>query len=136
MSKAREYRGMRTDNGEWVYGAYVSKNWYPSPEEFDYTGTVVEESNIISYADDCLWVAVIPETVGQDTGMKDKNGKSVFDGDIVKTRDDVYFCVWDEYNYEYMFRNEKEDFGIAYVSSEDVEIIGTVYKNPELLGGM
>ena len=127
MREIRGYRGMRTDNGEWVYGDLIhgvkdqkGLAWIWQEEE---DGIGVNEYQ------------VIPETVGQDTGMKDKNGKSVFDGDIVKTRDDVYFCVWDEYNYEYMFRNEKEDFGIAYVSSEDIEIIGTVYKNPELLGG-
>ena len=128
------FRG-KTADGKWVKGAYVSQNWYPSDDEFDMKGIVVDESNIICYDEDCLWYRVIPETVGQFTGAKDKNGTKLFEGDIVKTDEGVYLCVWDEYNFEYMFRNEHEEIGIVCVSWLDFEIIGNIHDNPELLKG-
>ena len=140
MSKIREYRGMRTDDGKWVYGAYVAYNWYPTVEDGDteITGVVVEESNIIDYEDECLWNLVIPETVGQAIGKTDVNGKKVFDGDIVKLHleDGVEIgqIAFDEKSYRYVF---VEEGGTPYGIDNTVklEVIGTVYEHPELLGG-
>lgn len=139
MSKTREYRGMRTDNGEWVYGAYVAKNWYPvdsEKEEFD--GVVVEEANIIDYENDCLWEHVIPETVGQCIGKNDINGKKVFDGDIVKLYledgTELGYIAFDEKSYRYVFVGiDGHPYGID--NTVKLEVIGTVYEHPELLGG-
>lgn len=77
---------------------------------------------------------VIPETVGQYTGLTDKNGKKIFEGDIVKTNNLFYVCFWDDCNFEFGLKNNKEDFGIAY-APHDIEVIGNIHDNPELLGG-
>lgn len=128
MNKAREYRGKRIDNGEWVYGAYSDYNWHPDEG-------VVKEPSIINYEDDCLWCQVIPETVGLDIGIKDRNGKSMFDGDIVEYREEYGQIEYheDEAMYVVSFDTWFTDFD--HICGIDVEVVGNVYDNPAMLGG-
>ena len=78
-------------------------------------------------------VEVDPSTICQCTGLKDKNGKLIWENDIVKINGVVYICFWNESNFEWGFKNNAEDFGVAYVSSDEINVIGSVIDNPELL---
>ena len=74
------------------------------------------------------------DTLGQFTGLADKNGKKVFEGDIVEViHEGVYRCRWDEGNFEFGLTNGTESFGIAYISPHDIVVIGNIHDNPELL---
>lgn len=123
MEREILFRGKRIDNGEWVEGNYIF-------EDFDRVG-IHQIGTIIQ----CF---VIPETVGQFTGLLDKNGNKIFEGDIVrrfnsKEQEVMRYAVkWntdccmfvlmceDTYLGEY-----DTDFTVFY--GEELEIIGNIY---------
>ena len=84
---------------------------------------------------------VISETVGQFTGLTDKNGNNIFEGDIIKVNhnssyENPLLCEWDSYNACFKF-TDKNDYDCAYyLNQKDLsqnEVIGNIYDNPELL---
>ena len=129
MQRTINFRGKRVDNGEWVYG-YFTKY---SP--------VAKGSIIETDIDD---FQVIPETVGQFTGLTDKNGKEIYEGDICKVLYSsigfqidvmgvVYWGDWSMSYQIYLLPNQDE-YKLADYKS-DIEVIGNIHDNPELLGG-
>jgi uncharacterized phage protein (TIGR01671 family) len=120
-----EFRGKRTYNGEWVYGYVCCYGW-------------VDEKNtyiVPDYASALYSLEVDPETIGQYTGLADKNGTKIFEGDIVllKGDEEPYQVAFDESCFQVYGNN------ICYVMNNfydyEFEVIGNIYDNPELLGG-
>ena len=138
------FRGKRTDNGEWVEGAFC-------PKDCDMPfGPMVDKPSIIKLDDPCsgFWFEVDPNTVGQFTGLMDKNGKRIFEGDVVaqswydfdEPADDsfgeVVFSVSDcSFSVLDLNKNEIMSMGHGCAYHYEVEIIGNIHDNPELLEG-
>ncbi len=123
------FRGKRADNGEWVEGYYTKKlcgeyinNQFMESEK-DFIITYFSSGGITSHE-------VIPESVGQYTGLTDKHGTKIFEGDIT---DEGIIEYW-EGKYVVMQSNGQcwDDLFWCY---NKIEVLGNVHDNPELLGG-
>lgn len=133
------FRGKRVDNGEWTYG---------------YLFVCGDRCYILGgmSGDNPIKEEVVPETVGQYTGLTDKNGKKIFEGDIVKYNlwDDkfdycevkfgYFYAAMDSYNggpalgfYLADINGKADDIGFFENLYKFVEVIGNIHDNPELL---
>lgn len=121
------FRGKRKENGKWVYGNYaVTDN--NEKQHFIFQNKVFE-------------FEVDPETVGQFTGLTDKNGKKIFEGDILREayhpEQDV-IIEWSDGSFRFRRANKPKDYGYSCTCCVQnavgrLKIIGNIHDNPELL---
>lgn len=140
------FRAKNGNNAEWVYGHYVHQ--YGADMIYLPDGTDRE------YGFD--YYHIIPDTVGQYTGLTDKNGKKIFEGDIWIDTDDDYvvyvvefknaqFCFtcygWKGMLMEYGYDEYAGGWGevdclpMTDYNIDTIEIVGNIHDNPELLKG-
>ena len=111
------FRGKRTKNGQWVTGLL----WHH-----------VDKASLIysDELDDKVWVN--PQTVGQFTGLTDKNGKRIFEGDIIKLDDEEIRVIrYDDKCAGYYFNGDS--CGLCVSRENERMVIGNIHDNPELL---
>lgn len=112
------FRGKRIDNREWVEGFYLYTEENTHPVIIDMK---------------CLSHIIIPETVGQFTGLTDKNGKKIFEGDIVKYENKIYEIKYLEKYARFAPSNEHSIFMVC--AFNHLEVVGNIHDNPGLLKG-
>lgn len=128
------FRGKDSITKRWVYGALVQQQDDP----------LKEKAFIISYSNyqfgdfsEAVMHEVDPETVGQYTGFVDKKGKKIFEGDILSIYNSKAFLFAVEWNNQYVLKcttNGVSDNILNVIESpEDVEVVGNIYDNPELI---
>lgn len=131
MTRETLFRGKRIDNGEWVKGFYVCvlDTHYIMTGKFDSLTNGIINSEAYK---------VDPSTVGQFTGLCDKNGVRIFEGDIIEYTDgcnDWLGAVkYDGDDAQFVVRfigGDVESFDNLY--SGDCEVLGDIYDSPELL---
>ena len=122
-------------NGEWISGEWVQG--YYSALKAPSTGEIKH----VIFSFDRAADYVIPETVGEYTGLTDKNDKLIFEGDICRAKDTIHngavqikgavFKVMQKKGCWIICHNEEWDF--LYTNAKDIEVIGNIHENPELL---
>ena len=120
------FRGKRVDNGEWAYGDLLHCD---------------DETEIYSESVGKNGGYVVPETVGEYTGLTDKNGTRVFEGDIIdvaynpnyggvaKERIGTFKVGFEDGRYVY----EDGEGYFLFTESDEIIVIGNIHDNPELL---
>lgn len=132
MSEQREilFRGKRWDNGKWCYG-----DLFNEPH-----GVVVIHHLVEPDKTKRCRFAVIPETVGQYTGLKDNNGTRIFEGDIVHVHDTLVKCTVPHHEFDGIVSFADGSFCVVaneYIGYRwmdyDVTVIGNIHEDQELL---
>ena len=122
-----KFRGQKTTHGVWAYGSLVYSNEIQTAIYFQ-TGSGLVKS--------MEWVYVNPETVGQFTGLYDKNEKEIYEGDILKVQGlgekiEVRFVRG---VFAFLWNGDLDDEApINAPTQEWAEVVGNIHDNPKLI---
>lgn len=131
------FRGKRVDNGEWVYG-FLCKTYSPMNPK---TRDAIMHSNLENGYPEYSCAEINVATVGQYTGLTDKNGKRIFEGDIIsvaRAESSGIFSVRfiERYAAFGLYDDQSEQYIDMFHSLSGLyTIIGNIHDNPELLKG-
>jgi uncharacterized phage protein (TIGR01671 family) len=127
MMRDYKFRAKRKDNGEWVKGDLIRSRiaveaWINTHNLVTRKGEFIQP------------VPVDPSTVGQYTGLPDKNGVEVYEGDILQDPDDRIFTVaWNRGAASFELRSRASYCLFVQRYIDLLQVIGNIYDNPELL---
>lgn len=131
--KMIKFRAKRKDTGEFIYGWYVEcpfGRWPVTPAIID---------SKLARAGHYEPVEIDPETLGQYTGLHDKNGKEIYEGDVCKSLLNgivqLIEVYWDDYFIRFRMKNGNGTADLFCYRDEVIIICGNIYENPELLEG-
>lgn len=132
MNREILFKAKRKDNGKWVEGYYCKTT----------IGNDVRPSDLIfvpfkvSRNEEWGWMKVDFDTICQFTGLTDKNGKKIWENDIVRNeKGDIGVVQWFEEHAAFMIWNKTKHY-VCYLAENDfskIEIAGNEFDNPELL---
>lgn len=138
------FKAKRICDGEWVEGHLFDNGFDGEEKKYfiggliieEYKGTACDKWNItgISFSE------VDPETLCQFTGLCDKNGKRIWENNVVwlvyNDEEHIYQIVWDNSELDFKATNGEENYGSNFeylLCCDEIEVIGNIFDNPELL---
>jgi uncharacterized phage protein (TIGR01671 family) len=121
MQRKIEFRGKKQKDNSWIYGLIIKDTYGHYRIQFD--------ANQFSQV-------VKPETIGQFTGLKDKRGVKIYEGDILKNENEIINVLWNNKYAGFTLHCDNWAclaFFYEYLDVKNVEVIGNIHDNPELL---
>lgn len=126
------FKAKRIEDGKWIEGHYQKR--------YDLLGN---EEHLIFHADSyTVWeyAEIDPETLCEFTGHCDKNGKRIWENNVVwlvyNGEEHIYQIVWDNSELDFKATNGEENYGSNFeylLCCDEIEVIGNIFDNPELL---
>ena len=144
MNRTIKFRGKMIPENEWIFGTILR---IPAPPVC--FGKSEIDKYYIQFPDPrympdwnmpykMVQGEVNPDTIGQYTGLHDKNGKEIYEGDIVKIKyrdEDIGKVIYEHNGFSIDVTNMNKNYGRVSFVNNFMEVIGNIYDNPELLGG-
>ena len=125
------FRGKRIDNNEWVYGSFCMDAIEQKKGPCGMDGFI----RLFDFDNNKMQMCEVDRgTVGQYTGLTDKNGKKIFEGDILRFPPGTYHPVFYDADYCGFGSCYFNDFDSLYkYNFKNIEVAGNIHDNPELL---
>lgn len=148
MNREILFKAKRKDNGKWVEGYYCKLDETTYCISEDYERHPVPTHHYILYETMTDWglpnrflqFEIDPDTLCQYTGLTDKNGKGIWENDIciikdgtLDEEDGCFICKWDDCTARYILDGSGLTVDFDNVDERDIEVIGNVFDNAELL---
>jgi len=138
MNREIKFRGKSVDNGEWVYGDLMHN------AHRNERASILYVPRVIAFPGQICNVPIIKDTICQFTGLHDSDGKEIYAGDILSQGQDLLgvACISMRYGISVKKKTTTwslinfvldSDFDTSVLS--DVEVVGNIYDNPEMVKG-
>lgn len=121
INRDKGYHKTKYKNGDWVYGL-VTRLY---DERFENLPAEMTNINGVS------GIEVDYKTIGQYTGLTDKNGVKIFEGDIIRYEDDIGYVIYNGDDARFLVDSPNRYISMDY--SNEFEVIGNIHDNPKLL---